>query len=105
MLNCLTLSSKYTNSIDPAQFQRIQKQAKDARITAIALGFLSIFLFACSCALFGLGTLSPTAFMGLGMIPYLGGTFLSFLSAGLVGGVLFFATTASIRDCQKKQFR
>lgn len=78
-------------------------QDKDARITVIALGMIALFLFAVSCVLFGLGTMPPTTFMGLGMIPYLAGVFLNFLSLGVFTGALAFSAIAAVRTHQKDQ--
>lgn len=78
---------------------------QDARITGIALSMISLFLFAGACVLFGMGTLPPTTLMGLGMLPYLGGAFLSFLSLGIFSGALVFGAIAAVRTCQKDQWQ
>jgi len=80
-----------------------RSQERDARITALVLGFLTLFLFACSAILFGLGTLSPTFLMGLGIFPYFGGAVLSFIALGILCGTLVFVAIASVRSCQKKK--
>jgi hypothetical protein len=80
-------------------------KAHNARITAIALGFLTIFLLAGSFVLFGLGTLPPTFLMGLGVLPYLGGAFLSFVALGVLFGMLIFIALAAVRTSQKEHWQ
>ena len=79
-------------------------KARNARITALALGFISLFLFAGSFVLFGMGTLSPNFLMGLGIFPYLGGALLSFIAVGILCGMLIYAAIASVRVCQKEHW-
>jgi hypothetical protein len=78
---------------------------RDARITAIALGLLAVFLFAASFVLFGMGTLSPTTLMGLGMLPYLGGALLSCIGIGIVCGMFLFGIISAVRNCHKEQWK
>ncbi len=83
------------------EVRRYDAQDKDARITVLALGMIALFLFAVACVLLGLGTMPPTTFMGLGMLPYLGGVFLNFLSLGIFTGALVFSVVAAVRTHQK----
>lgn len=76
-------------------------QDRDARITVIALGMIALFLFTLACVFLGLGTMPPTTFMGLGMLPYLAGVFLNFLSLGIFTGALAFSVVAAVRTHQK----
>ncbi len=83
------------------EYQSYDAQDRDARITALVLGMISLFFFAASCVLYGMGTLPPTSLMGLGMLPYLGGTFFNFLSLGILAGTIIFGMVAAVRTCQK----
>lgn len=85
--------------------EQAQRTARDSSITALVLGLLSLFLLAAAFVLFGLGTLSPTHFMGLGIFPYLGGTLLSFVALGVVLGMVIFAARAAVHSCRKEQFQ
>jgi|GEM_PF-4667606 hypothetical protein len=80
-----------------------QVKERDARITGLALGMIALLLFATACILYGVGTLPPTELMGFGMFPYLGGTFLSFLSLGVLVGAITFSVIAAVRACQIDQ--
>lgn len=82
-----------------------QNKERDARITAFVLGMISIFLLAAAFVLFGLGTLSPTFLLGLGVFPYLGGAFLSFVAVGICIGMLIFFAVAAVQNCQKEQWQ
>jgi hypothetical protein len=79
-----------------------EHQERDARVTAFVLGFLALFLFGAAAILFGMGTLSPTFLMGLGMFPYLGGVILSFMSLGILCATFIYVVIASVRSCQKE---
>ena len=82
------------------EVERYEAQDKDARVTVVALGMIALFLFSLACVLLGLGTMPPTTFMGLGMLPYLAGVFLNFLSLGVFMGALAFGVVA-VRSDQK----
>ena len=102
MLSCCSIHHK--NNEDPRDIEYAKlvhaHKAQNSRITALALSMITLFLFAVSFVLFGLGTLSPTFLMGLGMFPYLGGAFLSFLGLGTLCGAIAFAALSAIRTCQ-----
>ena len=75
---------------------------RDARITAIVLGFVGLFLLALSFTLFGVGTLPHHVLMGLGLISYLGGALVCCMSVGVLCGMVVFIAIASVRSCQNK---
>lgn len=102
-------TSNYINNemgncvFDQKQLDQLQKHARcarDAKITAFALAMITLFLFSLSFVLYGLGTLSPTALMGFGPFPYLGGIFFTFLGLGVLSGSLIFASVYRVRSCQ-----
>lgn len=80
-------------------------EERNARITALALGFVALFLFACASILFGLGSLGPTYFMGLGLFPSLGGVMFSCISVTVLAGAAVFAAIAAVRSCEKARTR
>jgi len=75
--------------------------AQDLRITTFALAMIAIALMGISYGLFGAGTLPPTALNGLGMFPYFGGIFLSFVTIGLVFSSLITLALSGIESYQK----
>ncbi len=81
---------------------KFEHHAKNARITALVLGFISLLLFSAGYALFGMGTLSPTFLVGLGLFPYLAGALLTFIGLGLIIGMLVFVAIAAVRTSQKE---
>lgn len=92
-------------NIDPDKaISKLENKARDARITAIVLSMITLFLFAAAFTLYGVGTLSPTALMGLGMFPYLGGVLINFVGLGVLCGSVLFATIYGIRNCQKESW-
>jgi hypothetical protein len=66
---------------------------------------ITVFLIAISCILFGVGTLSPTFLMGLGIFPYLGGALLSFVALGVLCGMFIYAAISAVRTCQKENWQ
>jgi hypothetical protein len=82
-----------------------EHKARNARITALALCFISLFLFTAAFVLWGMGTLSPTFMMGLGIFPYLGGALLSYIALAVHIGMLAFAAIALVRTCQRDKWQ
>ncbi len=78
-------------------------KARDARITAIILSLLTLFLYASSFVLYGVGTISPTALLGLGIFPYLGGALFNFVGIGLLCGSVIFAAISGVQTCRKEK--
>lgn len=100
-MTCCISSPISENASRTEEIERYEVQAQDARVTVIALGMIALFLFALACVFLGLGTMPPTTFMGLGMLPYLAGVFLNFLSLGIFTGALAFSGIAAVRTHQK----
>lgn len=82
-----------------------ERKARDARITAFALVIVALVFMAIAFALFGCATLSPELTMGLGIFPYLAGTFLGAAGIGIFIGALAHLAIASVRDCQQSAWR
>jgi Trk-type K+ transport system membrane component len=91
-------------SIEPNLTSYSNKE-RDARITAIVLALLSLFLLAAAFVLFGVGTLPPTAMMGLGMFSYLGGVFLGFVALGILTGSFVFVAITAVRTSQREHWQ
>lgn len=102
--NHQTLSKAQLPEIEH-QVDVYQREARDARITTIFLGFLSLFVLAVACTLYGVGTLSPTTLGGLGILPYMVGFLVGSLSCGLVVGTLVFACKSLIVNGQAKHLQ
>lgn len=67
-----------------------QTSKYSAKVTAIALGAITVFLFAASCALWGLGTSPGMMLTGVSFFPYLIGSVIGCITLGVaIGGVLF----------------
>jgi len=84
--------------------QSSERKARDSRITAFALTIIAIIFIAIAFALFGMATLSPELTMGLGIFPYLAGTFLGAVGIGIFIGALAHFAIGSVRDCQKQEW-
>lgn len=96
MSNCLSIFRKQTTRPLPPG-EKIERSARDARITSLALGMLALCLIALSYICFGVGTLPAEQISGLGSFPYLGGSLMSFVAIGLLCGSGGFALAALMK--------
>lgn len=71
-------SSQQTNDTD-----LLERHYRDAEITALALGVISLLFAVLGAVLIAMGTLPETMTIGLGVIPAFIGTHLLFLTSGL----------------------
>jgi len=61
-----------------------------AKVTAIALGAITVLLFASSCAMWGLGTSPGMMLTGVSFFPFLVGSIVGCVTLGVgIGGALF----------------
>lgn len=109
MIGCFSFSSSSSAPIREGEAQyRVdlsERKARDARITAFALTIVALVFIAIAFTLFGLATLSPELTMGLGIFPFLAGTFLGAVGIGAFIGALTHLAISSVRDCQKNDWQ
>lgn len=98
MFCCSVSTNSSKPSVLPPREHRVQR-AQDAKVAAIALAGIALLLFSTAYVLYGVGTLSPTTLMGLGMVPYLVGVMLSFLGIGLLVGTFSLNCIHEVQMC------
>lgn len=99
------LSSEASNSQNiklqtTPQSAPLKKAYDGSKITAIALGIISIFFVGLGCLFLGIGTTPATMSVGLGVLPYLIGIHLVFLGTGTFLGAFAFSLVALYRKYQ-----
>ncbi len=99
---CCIVPDKSPN-LNSIQIKEFEDQARNAQITALVLGFISLVLITVACVLFGLGTLSADFMLGLGMLPYFAGALLSYTALGLLCGVFVMTAIHSVKSYQVEQ--
>ncbi len=77
------------------------RQERDELISACALAVITLVLFVLAFTFFGVSSLPADVMMGLGIFPFLAGTFLGATGCGVFLGAVASLAIASVRNCQK----
>lgn len=84
LLSCGRKEEPALIDIVPIDKEAEGQKFREARVTAIALALIALFLAGFGLMLMGVGTTPSTMTFGFGIFPYLIGSLLGFLSVGVV---------------------
>ncbi|MCH9627281.1 MAG: hypothetical protein S4CHLAM2_09170 [Chlamydiales bacterium] len=80
---------------------RSERQERDELISSFALAMITLVLITLAFTFFGVASLPADVMMGLGIFPFLTGTFLGTVACGIFLGSVASLAIASVRNCQK----